>query len=106
MKGLYQKKTIVDIIEKNDRECRIQTDYGVISASNADVLPIPDKLYAPYAKELSDIDEFREQVRQKQENIKQRYYAKKDELDHASNKAWHKKQEIIRDLFFASLSQA
>lgn len=97
MKGIY-KNNVVDIVELDEKGSRIQTHYGVINIRADEVLPVPDKLYYQYADELQKNDDYREDIRKKQEEIKQRYYAKKDELEKLSATAWHRKQEIIRDL--------
>lgn len=105
MKGIY-KNNLVDIVERDEKACRIQTHYGVINTHADEVLPVADKLYYQYAAELQQNDEYREDIRKKQEEIKQRYYAKKDELEKLSAKAWHRKQAIIKELYYKALSEA
>lgn len=97
MKGIY-KNNLVDILERDEKGCRIQTHYGVINIRTDEVLPVSDKLYYQYEEELQKIDSYRDEIREKQEEIKQRYYAKKDELEKLSAKAWHRKQDIMREI--------
>ena len=105
MKGIY-KKQLVDIIENTETGCRIQTNYGVINTSTGEVLPVSDRVYSIYATELQKNDEYREDIRKKQEEIKERYLAKKDELDRLSTRAWQRKQELIREIAFQALMEA
>lgn len=105
MKGIY-KNNLVDIVERIQTTVRIQTHYGLINTRAEEVLPVSDKLYYQYAEELEKNDTYREEIREKQEEIKQRYYAKKDELEKLSAKAWHRKQEILRDLTIKATLEA
>ncbi len=104
MKGIYQK-TLVDIVEKTETQCRIQTNYGIINTSIDNVLPVPEKVFSQYAEELEKNDEYREEIRKKQEEIKERYLTKKDELDRLSTRAWQRKQAIIKDIYYKALME-
>lgn len=105
MKGIY-KNSLVEILEKEEKKTRIQTYYGEINVPASEVLPVSNKVYCQYAAELNKIDEYIENIRKKQEEIKQRYYAKKDELDRLSAKAWHRKQELLRDMSLKATLEA
>ncbi len=107
MKGIYKKtSSLVDIVERTEQGFRIQTDYGIMNASSGEVLPVPDNIYAQYAAEIQKNGEYREDIRKKQEEIKQRYYDKKKELERLSSKAWGRKQDLIREMSFKALAES
>lgn len=103
MKGIY-KRTLVDIVEKTPDGLKIQTTYGIINVKSDEVIEVPSAVYAKYVVELDKCDEYLDQIRKKQEEIKTRYYQKRLELSRANSRAWNKKQSLIQKMYYEALS--
>jgi hypothetical protein len=104
MKKALFHDTLVDVLEKSDKGYRINTAYCEILTQPDKITELPDELVKPYESELIKIDEFITRVRNKADEIDQRYYIKKQELDDAITKAKARKNEIIRTIKAKSMN--